>query len=73
MPFLAIAGAHGMPLSLANKKNGIGISLKRMKTLEILADGCTARLGPGLLIGEVIKGLDAHGKWAGGRLRCASS
>jgi hypothetical protein len=46
-------------------KNGIGISLKRMKTVELVENGKVARLGPGLINGEVLRGLEALGKRAG--------
>jgi FAD/FMN-containing dehydrogenase len=50
---------------MGRMKNGIGISLKRMKTIELDENNETARLGPGLKNGEVLRGLEALGKRTG--------
>jgi hypothetical protein len=50
---------------MGRMKNGIGISLKRMKTIELGENKETARLGPGLNNGEVVRGLDVLGKRTG--------
>jgi hypothetical protein len=50
---------------MGRMKNGIGISLKRMKTIELDENKETARLGPGLKNGEVLRGLEALGKRTG--------
>jgi hypothetical protein len=50
---------------MGRMKNGIGISLKRMKTIELSENKETAHLRPGLNNGEVLWGLEALGKRTG--------
>jgi hypothetical protein len=59
---LAIGGGHGFSTTLREVRDGIDNSLKRMKALQVLGDGYTARFGPGLKVGEIIRGLDVLGK-----------
>jgi FAD/FMN-containing dehydrogenase len=53
---------------MGRMKNGIGISLKRMKKIELDENKETARLGPGLKNGEVLRGLEALGKRTGEKI-----
>jgi FAD/FMN-containing dehydrogenase len=46
-------------------KNGIGISMRRMKTLSLHENGESATIGPGLISGEVIDKLSAQNKRTG--------
>ncbi|KAF2665772.1 FAD-binding domain-containing protein [Microthyrium microscopicum] len=72
IPFIAIGGGHGYTTTMGRMKNGIGISLKRMKTIELDKNNNTAHFGPGLTNGEVLRGLEALGKrTATGNCECA--
>jgi FAD/FMN-containing dehydrogenase len=53
---------------MGRMKNGVGISLKRMKKIELGENEKTARLGPGLNNGEVLRGLEALGKRTGKKI-----
>jgi hypothetical protein len=46
-------------------KNGIGISMRRMKNITMNDDGKTATFGPGLISGEVLTRLAAQDKRTG--------
>jgi hypothetical protein len=53
---------------MGRMKYGIGISLKRMKMIELGEIKETAHLGPGLTNGEVLRGLEVLGKRTGEKI-----
>ncbi|KAK4442734.1 FAD-binding domain-containing protein [Podospora aff. communis PSN243] len=61
-PFLAVNGGHGHTTTLAKMQNGIAISLRRMKSIQISTTGDYADLQPGLTSGEVMRDLWTHDK-----------
>lgn len=74
VPFLAVAGGHGSTAALGRFKKGVGIWLRELRDIEILdghgGDGDRdgygrARIGGGVLSGEVVWELWDKGKMAG--------
>jgi FAD/FMN-containing dehydrogenase len=65
LPFLTVNGGHGMTETLNRFKGGLGISMKRMKLLELNEDNKTAQMGAGLISGEVIRKLGKLDKRTG--------
>lgn len=70
MPFLAIAGGHGVVQSLSRFEGGLGIWMRGLKEVEVLEGGRRARMEGGVLSGEVVKTLWAEGKMAGKSMLC---
>jgi hypothetical protein len=54
-----------MTETLDRFKGGLGISMRRMKMLELNKDGKTAQMGAGLISGEVIRKLEKLNKRTG--------
>jgi hypothetical protein len=54
-----------MTETLSRFKGGLGISMRRMKLLELNKDGKTAQMGAGLISGEVIRKLEKLNKRTG--------
>lgn len=65
LPFLAISGGHGVVVSLGRFKGGVGIWMRWMNGVEVLEGGEKARVGGGVLSGEVVRKLWEGGKMAG--------
>jgi hypothetical protein len=61
-PFFANSGGHGGTWTVGNIEHGIAIRMRQMNGIEIAEDGTTARLGGGLLSGEVLHALWSEGK-----------
>ncbi|KAJ4983970.1 FAD-dependent oxygenase [Stagonosporopsis vannaccii] len=61
-PFLAISGGHGQTSTVGNAQNGIGIHLGQMNNITIVDKGEAAIIGGGVLNGDLITYLWAHGK-----------
>ncbi|KAK5675709.1 hypothetical protein LTS10_011809 [Elasticomyces elasticus] len=73
-PFLAISGGHGGTRDLSNVRNGVGIRMRGMKYVTIAEDGRTARIGGGILSGELAHTLWAEGKQnVGGGCECTGA
>ncbi|KAM0717478.1 hypothetical protein Q7P37_007330 [Cladosporium fusiforme] len=68
LPFLAISGAHGSTGSLGRFKAGVGIWMRELRSIDVLDDGPgasgKARIGGGVLSGEVVRELWEKGKMA---------
>lgn len=65
MPFLAVAGGHGVVQSLSAFEGGVGIWMRGMREVKVLEGGETARIEGGALSGEVVRTLWEDGKMAG--------
>ncbi|KAM3453177.1 hypothetical protein MY3296_003940 [Beauveria thailandica] len=61
-PFLAIGGQHGATSTLAKLRGGIGIAMSTLDSIELSADGQTAKVGGGALSKTVIDALWEAGK-----------
>ncbi|KAK5727767.1 hypothetical protein LTR17_012529 [Elasticomyces elasticus] len=73
-PFLAISGGHGGTRDLSNVRNGVGIGMRGMKDVSVAEDGRTARIGGGILSGELAHTLWAEGKQnVGGGCECTGA
>lgn len=64
LPFLAIAGGHGVVTSLGRFKGGVGVWMRGLRDVEVFKSG-RARIGGGALSGEVVKALWDEGKMTG--------
>ncbi|OAA48855.1 FAD binding domain protein [Beauveria brongniartii RCEF 3172] len=68
-PFLAIGGGqHGATSTLGKLRGGLGIAMSTLDSIELSADGQTAKLGGGALSKTVIDALWEAGKqtaWSG--------
>ncbi|KAK8142141.1 hypothetical protein G3M48_009278 [Beauveria asiatica] len=64
-PFLAIGGQHGATSTLAKLRGGIGIAMSTLDSIELSADGQTAKVGGGALSKTVIGALWEAGKQTG--------
>ncbi|PMB64984.1 FAD-linked oxidoreductase afoF [Beauveria bassiana] len=65
-PFLAIGGQHGATSTLGKLRGGIGIAMSTLDSVELSADGHTAKVGGGALSKTVIDALWEAGKQTGG-------
>jgi FAD/FMN-containing dehydrogenase len=60
--FLAISGGHGTHDALNSVNNGIGILMRGMDNITIVDDGNAALIEGGVLNGNIMSYLWAHGK-----------
>jgi len=70
-PFLAMSGGHGGISTLGRAEGVLGISLKAMDWVEVKEHGETARVGGGVLSGQLLSGVWKYGKEAGKLCYCA--
>ena len=63
--FLAINRAHGTTTALSNVKQGIQINLRQLRSIEVAADGKSAKLGGGVFNDDTTTALAAIGKASG--------
>ncbi|KAJ9136904.1 FAD binding domain-containing protein [Pleurostoma richardsiae] len=64
LPFLATNGVHGSITTLGKMTHGIEIHLSQLNTVQIAADGQTAKIGGGILSKNLTDTLWAAGKQA---------
>lgn len=64
-PFLAVNNGHGAISTVGKLENGIQISMRKLKSVTVGADGTTATFGAGVLAKDVTDGLWAAGKQTG--------
>ncbi|GAO13091.1 uncharacterized protein UV8b_03469 [Ustilaginoidea virens] len=62
LPFLAYNGAHGAITTLGGMKSGVEIYLDQLDSVQVAADGKTAKIGGGTLSKDVTDKLWAAGK-----------
>ncbi|KAI0383382.1 FAD binding domain-containing protein [Hypomontagnella monticulosa] len=62
LPYLATNGVHGSITTLGKMTSGIEIYLAKLNTVEIAADGKTAKIGGGILSKNLTDALWAAGK-----------
>lgn len=65
LPFLTISGGHGVVASLGRFKGGVGIWMRGLNGIEVLDGGQKARVGGGVLSGEIVRKLWDQGKMTG--------
>jgi len=65
LPFLAVAGGHGVVQSLNGFREGVGVWMRGMRDVRVLEGGERARIEGGVLSGEMVRGLWERGKMAG--------
>lgn len=65
LPFLATNTAHGTLTTLGRMSHGIEIDMRSLNSIEIAADGNTARVGGGVRSKELIDALWAANKQTG--------
>lgn len=63
-PFLAMSGGHGGISTLKRAEGVLGISMRAMNWVDVKENGDTARIGGGVLSGELLSGVWEHGKEA---------
>jgi hypothetical protein len=65
LPFLAYNGAHGAITTLGKMDYGVEIYLDQLSSVEVAADGKSAKIGGGTMSKTVVDELWAAGKQAG--------
>jgi len=65
VPFLAVTGTHGWPVTLNNLRCGIQVNMRRMNDTKVNRDGGTATVGGGVMQYEIVRSLFEQGKMAG--------
>ncbi|KAI1267841.1 FAD-binding domain-containing protein [Xylariaceae sp. FL1019] len=62
IPFVARSGGHGATEALLDVEDGIQIDLRGMNSVEVSADGMSARVGGGTNVKDLVNGLEKAGK-----------
>ena len=65
LPFLAINQGHGSAIALGTIKNGLLIRLDNFDSIDIAADGRSARMGGGVYVDQVLATLAESNKVCG--------
>jgi hypothetical protein len=60
-----VNGGHGSNLAIGTMMNGIGISMKKLKTMEIMPNGQSAKLAVGWTSGDLVNELYKIRKYTG--------